>query len=233
MPEQDQNIVHFAFAVDQRVITPFGKEGIVSTAAVGRGGRSYFVDTEAGGAWHYEDQLAQAQADKKSEVVGLGRLASLNAAPLSPEVSAVEGCSFEIRDNGVVVHEAPKTRIVMLCQAAPGLRYTHPGGQRIHRVFDVAEDALVPVSFVRNPDGSVTLCAQPHQLIWGEVDESVLRDRQHQGEVTSQPAAGRNAPSQQPPHEQNCLYAILEEVRALHMYLQARDRTEIISRAAP
>ena len=47
----------FKFQIDQRVTTPFGREGIVSTAAVGRAGNSYYVETEQGGSWFYEDQL--------------------------------------------------------------------------------------------------------------------------------------------------------------------------------
>lgn len=49
--------ITFKFAVDQRVITPFGADGIVSSCAHGRSGNSYFVDTAAGGAWVFEDQL--------------------------------------------------------------------------------------------------------------------------------------------------------------------------------
>lgn len=47
----------FKFQIDQHVTTPFGREGIVSTAAIGRAGNSYYVETGQGGAWFYEDQL--------------------------------------------------------------------------------------------------------------------------------------------------------------------------------
>ena len=47
----------FKFQIDQRVMTPFGRDGIVVSAAVGRAGNSYYVETEQGGSWFYEDQL--------------------------------------------------------------------------------------------------------------------------------------------------------------------------------
>lgn len=50
----------FKYTVDQRVTTPFGRIGIVSTAAVGRAGNHYYVETELGGSWLYEDQIAAA-----------------------------------------------------------------------------------------------------------------------------------------------------------------------------
>ena len=48
----------FKFNLDQRVVTPFGDVGIVSTCAVDDGGNTYFVKTQAGGNWFKESQLS-------------------------------------------------------------------------------------------------------------------------------------------------------------------------------
>jgi len=50
--------VTFKFSPGQRVTTPFGDLGIVSTAGVDEAGTlSYFVKTATGGNWFNEDQL--------------------------------------------------------------------------------------------------------------------------------------------------------------------------------
>ena len=50
--------VTFKFHVHDRIITPFGQEGIVSTCAYTRGGKRYYVDLpEARGDWFDEELL--------------------------------------------------------------------------------------------------------------------------------------------------------------------------------
>lgn len=50
--------VDFKFSVGQRITTPFGADGIVSTCAVDEGGKNYYVKTAAGGEWFREEQLS-------------------------------------------------------------------------------------------------------------------------------------------------------------------------------
>lgn len=50
----------FKFVIDQKVKTPFGDVGLVSTAAVDDSGVVYFVKTAAGGNWFKESQLEAA-----------------------------------------------------------------------------------------------------------------------------------------------------------------------------
>lgn len=52
------NEVTFKFDLNQRVTTPFGDPGIVTTQAVDNGGVSYYVKTSAGGNWFKEDELS-------------------------------------------------------------------------------------------------------------------------------------------------------------------------------
>lgn len=47
----------FKFALNQRVHTPFGDLGIVTTQAVDNSGVNYYVKTSAGGNWFKEDEL--------------------------------------------------------------------------------------------------------------------------------------------------------------------------------
>ena len=49
--------VEFKFEVDQKVITPFQTQGIISHCCVGRDANSYYVKTEKSSEWFYEDQL--------------------------------------------------------------------------------------------------------------------------------------------------------------------------------
>lgn len=48
----------FKFALNQRVTTPFGDAGIVTTQAVDNSGVNYYVKTSAGGNWFKEDELS-------------------------------------------------------------------------------------------------------------------------------------------------------------------------------
>jgi len=47
----------FAFKVGDRVVTPFGDEGIITMAAVDREGRTYYVQTKDTQQWFWEDLL--------------------------------------------------------------------------------------------------------------------------------------------------------------------------------
>ncbi len=54
--------VCFIFEIDQRVITPLGKPGIVSMCALDdTGSRTYFVKTDTGGDWFQERLLRAAE----------------------------------------------------------------------------------------------------------------------------------------------------------------------------
>lgn len=50
--------VTFKFGLNQRVTTPFGDPGIVTTQGVDDSGINYYVKTSTGGNWFREDQLS-------------------------------------------------------------------------------------------------------------------------------------------------------------------------------
>lgn len=49
--------VTFKFNLDQRVVSPFGDQGIVSTCGVDNSGNVYYVKTSSGGNWFKESEL--------------------------------------------------------------------------------------------------------------------------------------------------------------------------------
>jgi hypothetical protein len=51
--------VEFTFNLDQEVITPFGKEGIIEMLAFDGEGQKYWIQTEQGGSWFKERNLAK------------------------------------------------------------------------------------------------------------------------------------------------------------------------------
>ena len=51
--------VHFKFNMDQRVITPFGEEGIVSMLGVDNGGNQYWVKAKSNSQWFKENELTE------------------------------------------------------------------------------------------------------------------------------------------------------------------------------
>jgi hypothetical protein len=54
--------VEFVFEIDQKVVTPLGKPGIVSMCALDdTSNRTYFVKTDAGGDWFQERLLKAAE----------------------------------------------------------------------------------------------------------------------------------------------------------------------------
>lgn len=60
--QKPPTVAAFAHDVGDRVVNAFGVEGIVCTCAVGRAGKSYYVDLATGtGAWIYEDELSAAR----------------------------------------------------------------------------------------------------------------------------------------------------------------------------
>jgi len=52
-----EHSVSFAFSLDQKVKTPFGDVGIVSTCGFDDSGEVYYVKTATGGNWFKESQL--------------------------------------------------------------------------------------------------------------------------------------------------------------------------------
>lgn len=59
--DEDMN-VDFKFDIDQRVITPFGDEGLVSMAAIDGEGQQYHVKTKRNSEWFKEDQLTLSRS---------------------------------------------------------------------------------------------------------------------------------------------------------------------------
>ena len=56
--------VDFGFEIDQRVITPFGKNGIVSMCGVDDNRqKTYFIKTDTGGDWFAERFLGMPKAE--------------------------------------------------------------------------------------------------------------------------------------------------------------------------
>lgn len=53
--------VKFAFTLDQKVITPFGDEGIVSMLGYDDGGRQYHVKTRETACWFKQTELKPAE----------------------------------------------------------------------------------------------------------------------------------------------------------------------------
>ncbi|MFA6100445.1 MAG: hypothetical protein WC750_06290 [Patescibacteria group bacterium] len=49
--------LNFLYEIDQRVITPFGEDGIVSMLAYDDGGKQYYVKTKDASNWFKEGQL--------------------------------------------------------------------------------------------------------------------------------------------------------------------------------
>jgi len=51
--------VTYKYNIDDVVVTPFGKEGIVRMLGYDDGGVQYYVNTADGGAWYKEKVLSQ------------------------------------------------------------------------------------------------------------------------------------------------------------------------------
>ncbi len=49
--------VTFEFNIDQRVITPFGEDGIIAMLGVDDGGNQYYVKTKSQSNWFKEKEL--------------------------------------------------------------------------------------------------------------------------------------------------------------------------------
>jgi len=49
--------IKFEYAIDQKVITPFARQGIVKMAGFDKGGTCYFVTTDVSSEWYYEHLL--------------------------------------------------------------------------------------------------------------------------------------------------------------------------------
>lgn len=57
--------VEFKFNLDQRVITPFGEEGIVTMLGVDDGGNKYYVQTKSEAQWHKEKEVTNDYSRNK------------------------------------------------------------------------------------------------------------------------------------------------------------------------
>lgn len=49
--------VNYLFDVDDRVITPFGEDGIITMLGFDEGGNKYYVQSKDSNAWFKEGQL--------------------------------------------------------------------------------------------------------------------------------------------------------------------------------
>ena len=47
----------FQYGLEQRVVTPFGRNGIVTMLGVDHSGNVYYIQTEQGGDWYQEKDL--------------------------------------------------------------------------------------------------------------------------------------------------------------------------------
>jgi hypothetical protein len=58
--EAKLTVVKFKFSLDERVITPFGSIGVISTLGYDESGQHYYVKTEHKSDWLKESQLKPA-----------------------------------------------------------------------------------------------------------------------------------------------------------------------------
>ncbi len=57
--------IEFTYKLDQRIITPFGKEGIITMLGFDEGGKMYYVKTEISSNWHKEGELSYIPTKKE------------------------------------------------------------------------------------------------------------------------------------------------------------------------